>query len=331
MATLIILLICAFLTWLLQGIYQAYFQLHPKELQRRAERGKQSFRKMQQVTRYGVTAKALLRAIQFIFAAATVIIICRRFDPLTALILLAIFAGILSYAKTKNPNFVINAAARIASPFSSLLHYVEPLFELVTKLMPTKRRSVTTDIYDRDDLKELIHKQRIAVNNRIEQSELESALRALDFEGKKIKDVMTKQDEIHFVGHKEPIGPILLSELHKTGFDSFPVKGNSKEEILGRLEIHKLAKHAEGGTVSEAMDPNVVYLHQGQKLECVLQGFAKTGSNMFMVIDDHEKIVGLVTLGVVLEQMIGRSIDTNFETYNDPSAVVQEHQSKSDE
>jgi CBS domain containing-hemolysin-like protein len=331
MSALLALLISGGMTLLLQTLAQTYFYLHPKELNRRAENGKQTFKNIQRVSRFGATAKVFLGALQFIFAAATVIIICRRFDPLWALVWLAGFAGLLSYAKSKKPGFATNLAARLAPALAKLLHYIEPLEHLVSHLTPAKRKSVKTDIYDKDDLKELIRRQRNAVNNRIEQSELESALRALDFESKKIKDTMVPRGKVHFVGHKEPIGPILISELHKTGFTCFPVKGNSKDEVLGMLDIHNLVEHAEGGAVTEAMDPHVLYVHEDQKLDSVLHAFAKTGACVFLVINSQEKIVGLVTLHDVLEQILGRSIDTSFEEYNDPRAVAGAEQGKSEE
>ncbi len=121
---------------------------------------------------------------------------------------------------------------------------------------------------------------------------------------------------------KDPIGPVLLSELHKTEFDCFPIRGNSDKEVAGMLYRQALAEHTEGGTVGQVMEQTVMYLREDEQLEAVLQAFSKTGRHEFMAINSEAALTGMITLKTVLEQIIGHSAKSEFEDYDDPGAVA---------
>ena len=317
------LLICGLCALALQAIHHAYFRLPPKELKRRAAT-KREFKNLQMVTAYGSTAHSFLGFFTFVFAAATVIIIARLFDPLLALFVLAIFAGLFWIVSRRKSSIGHRVAVRIAPQLSKLLQHISPVTEMTGRAIPDNRKpSPKTHIYEKEDLKDFLDHQKGVANNRISETDLNNAIQALDFGGKKIRGFMVPKEEVHFVSTKDPIGPILLSELHKTGFDCFPVKGNGENEVVGMLHMLDLTRHTSGGVVADAMQEKVAYVNENAPLSQVFQAHEKTGMHVFVVIDNDEKITGLISVNDVLKQIVGGELDTAFENFDDPKAVAR--------
>lgn len=321
----IAIIICGFLTLLLQGLHHTYFALPRNERKRHAKRGKKHHQQISQVADYEVTAHVFFTVLIFIFAAATVITISRAFEPLSALLILLGATIVYKVAGKREFGFFRNLASQLAPFFAALLGIIDPLVKAVANIIEYRwhaRR--TTSIYDLEDLKDLLETQRTAPNNRIDPNALDNVLRSLEFNDRKIKQVMTHWNSIHFVTPKDPIGPILLSELHKSGFTYFPVKGNGENEVVGMLHIEALASHPDGGAVAEAMDKKVLYVRDDAPLTQVAQAIFKTGHQVFMVVNHEQKIVGLVTAVDLLKAILGDSIEASFEDFDDPTAVADD-------
>jgi CBS domain containing-hemolysin-like protein len=318
-----VLVLCGLVALFLRGAHLAYFRLPVHELRRSSLRTKPRYRQLYSVARYGLSAHVFFGVLEFVFAGATVIVVSRAFDPLSALVVLGIFLALWKVVSGKRIALFENLAVKASRPVARLIKLVEPLVS-IRKSLPLKRRyRVVTDIYEKEDLHDLIDRQRRAVNNRIPGEDLESLLKVLESEAKKIKDIMVPRKNIRFVNPKDPIGPILLSELHKSGFSCFPVKGNSDNEVVGMLPIEGLSDRLEGGVVGDVMDDKVFYVRQDKGVEEVLKAFNKTGRRMFVVIDQHEKITGLVTVKDVIEKLLGHSLHTDFETFGDRESVAE--------
>jgi CBS domain containing-hemolysin-like protein len=199
------------------------------------------------------------------------------------------------------------------------------LTESVDKHVPSRRRAKThtTAIYEKEDLKEFISHQRRARNNRIPEKELANVLQVLDFGDRKIKDLMVPREDVHFVTPKEPIGPILISELHKTGHTCFPVKGNGENQIVGMLHLQDLIAHTTGGTVADAMNKMVVYVNESEEPTQVLQAFEKSSQKVFLAVNNEEEITGLISVEDVLNNLFGDSLRTAFDSFEDVRAVAR--------
>lgn len=317
------LIVCGLVALLLRGMHQAYFRLPPLELKRLSSRTKPRFRQLYAVAKYGQTAHIFFGLLEFIFAGATIIVFSRAFEPIIALVWLGAFLALWQIASRKHMALFEGLAVQASPLVVQFLKILEPLVDIKKSLPLRRRYRVVTDVYEAEDLRELIDRQRRAINNRIPEEDLESLLRLLDSEARKVKDIMVLHKNIKFVNPKDPIGPILLSELHKSGFSCFPVQGNSENEIVGMLPIEGLSDHTSGGTVADVMDKHVFYVKQDKGLEEVLKAFNKTARRMFIVINENEKIVGLITVKDVIEKLLGQSLHTDFENFGDSKSVAE--------
>lgn len=148
---------------------------------------------------------------------------------------------------------------------------------------------------------------------------------ALSFSAKTVKDIMTPRSVIDSISHEELLGPVTLSELHKTGHSRFPVIDGDMDHVVGVLYVRDLL--AVDGTknsqkVSEVMDRTVCFIHEDQTLDQALAAFLKTQKLLFVVVNEFRETVGLLSLEDIIEELLGQKINDEFEKHSDLRAVA---------
>jgi magnesium and cobalt transporter len=225
---------------------------------------------------------------------------------------------------------ISNFAARLVvfvTPFVAwLLNYLHPLFSrLSTATAPRRSAMFHTGLYEREDLVEFLETQRSMTDSRISSSEIDMAIHALTFGEKSVGEVMTPRRVVKMVSADDTIGPILLDELHDSGHSRFPVYGDTQDQLVGMLYLRDLIDARHGGKVHAEMEKKVYYVHEDETLYQVLHAFLKTKHHLFVVVNNFEEYVGIVTIEDVLEQAVGRKIEDEFDKYDDMRAVAQHH------
>ncbi len=307
------------------SIGKVYRQAPPKELRRRARNGDTMAGLLHQVAQHGLTTDAVIWALSGLWTSLAIVIAAHAIPSYFAIIfafclILVVFVMI---PVTGSGRLSKAIAARLAPWLSKLLSVLGPGSNRIIALIRSRRPvTIHTGLYDKADLIELFKRQKVAGNNRIEQNELDIALHALEFGDKTVKDIMTPRRQIRFVGGDEPVGPILTSELHDTGFSRFPVTGDEPDQIIGTLYLRDLVEYKKSGIVKNIMKPAVYYVNQERPLEHVLSAFIKTKHHIFMVVNEFEEIVGLITIEDVIEQIIGHEIVDEFDQHADLRAVA---------
>ena len=154
---------------------------------------------------------------------------------------------------------------------------------------------------------------------------------ALDFESRLVSDIMTPRTMIDSIEHSELLGPITLSELHNTGHSRFPVIEKDIDHVVGVLYVRDLLTidgSKNSPKVSQVMDKNVCFIREDQALVDALAAFLKTQKLLFIVINEFKETVGLLSLEDVLEAMIGKKINDEFEQHTSLRAVAERNPGK---
>lgn len=297
-----------------------------KELRNRSKQKDPVAQLLIQVAVFGRSVDAILMGLTLFFAALTVALAANIWGTFFAVLFIVLFLFVI-FVWPNNPDRVSRYIARqIAPHFASLLSVLLPVSIRVGRII-NRYRPVTihTGLYDKGDLLELIEKQKVVPGNQIEQAELEVAKHALTFGAKIVKDYMTPRRVIRFVAGDDPIGPVLINELHESGFSRFPVSGENDDSLIGTLYLKDLVAHKHGGIVKNAMKSQVFYVNEDSSLESVLGAFLHTKHHLFVVVNEFEEIVGLITIEDVLEQIIGHKIVDEFDQYEDLRAVAKQN------
>jgi CBS domain containing-hemolysin-like protein len=325
MTPIITALILSLIAVLSMNLRRIYTQVPLKELKRRASKGDQTAQGLFLVSHHGVTADRFLLVVAIICGALATVIAGRTLNMFWALVfVIALIILLLAPFRFKKFHPMDILAQKSAPCLGQLLGRVRPAIQKLNRSLQ-KRRPVTihTGLYEKEDLATLIESQKVAINNRIAQTELDIALHALMFGDKRVKDHMTPKRMVRFVGRDEPVGPVLMGELHDSGFSRFPVTGSDDNEIVGTLYLRDLVERKKPGLISNVMSSSVYFVNESAPLERVFNAFIKTKHHLFMVVNEFEEVIGLITIEDVIEQVLGRKIVDEFDKYEDLRAVAE--------
>jgi len=300
--------------------------LSAKELKRRARTSHANpAAKLYKVVAYGRSLDVFLWLSGSVAAAILVVQIFSGTWWL-ALIFVAVLAFIIRGWHVENTkSWVWRAGVFVAPANAKVLSYLQPLMvrlqrgHLPLHVIPSK-------VYEKEDLLELLNLQNNRPENRVPEDELKMAFNALTFGEKKVGEVMTPMRKVRLVSAGEQVGPLLMDELHQTGFSRFPVTAGGKKdtnpEIVGTLMLRDLVGYTGSGPVSSLMKKQVYYINETQGLRDALGAFIKTHFHIFVVVNNFEEVVGVLTIEDVLEQILGQRIVDEFDKYDDLRAVA---------
>lgn len=206
----------------------------------------------------------------------------------------------------------------------SLLHFIEkhPKFvRVVRHAAPPKPNSMHLE--SREELQHLItQSQRI-----LTQDEKMLLTHGLRFASRKVNDVMTPRMRIKSIPAKEMLGPLVLDDLHKTGHSRFPVIDKDIDHIIGMLYVHDLLSLdvKRSMTAEKAMVSHVYYIRQDQTLQQALMAFLRTHHHLFIVVNESQETVGILSLEDTIEALIGHKIVDEFDSHTDLRHVARRH------
>ena len=322
---IIIALILGLLLLLSVSLLKNFQSVSMKELKRRARQGDKMARSLYRTVGFGSTLKLFMWIIIGILAGLFFVYVGRNFNPFVAWFIIVssvwyVFGWALSVQSTMTGRYLARYAAIILQP---VLDRLNPLLRPIASFLESgSGKKLHTGLYEKADLIDLIEQQKVQIDNRITKDELSIALHALQFGEKQVGDVMTPRKKMSFVGVNESIGPVLLDELHDSGFSRFPVYDGKQDNIVGVLYLKDLLKSANGGLVKSIMHKKVFYVHEQSSLHSLLSAMLSTHSHVFVVVNNFEELVGLVSLEDVLEEIIGKQIVDEFDKHDDLRAVA---------
>lgn len=318
-------LILAFLTLLSVSLERTYYRVRTAELKRRAREGDPFAAALYRAASYGASLRLLLWVIVGVAASGFFVALTRSLPVWLAL---GISAVVVWFGFAWLPNSrvtVISAypAKWLAPAFARLLNRLHPLLDWIVHLVRRYRPlHAHSGLYRRADLLELLDQQFVQFDNRISKTELDIARHALQFGDKLVREVMIPRRAVRLVGVADIVGPLLINELHESGFSRFPVYQGKKDNIVGTLYLRDLVGLTAEGSVQNVMKHKVYYVHEEQTLHDVLQAILKTRHQLFVVVNEFEEFVGIIGLEDVVEQIIGRPIMDEFDRYEDIRAVA---------
>lgn len=301
---------------------RSYDRIPTRELKRRASKGDELAKLIYKVSAYGRNLPVLLWLIVISSITLVFVLLSNRVPPILALF---VTGGVvwIGYAVPIGI-YVVKISAVAVPALNWMLEHGQPVLDVIQKF--TKKFhpvTVHTGLYEREDLIDLIEKQKVQQDSRFTHEEIEMVKNSLQFGEETVASVMTPRRMIKKVSEDDDVGPVLLAELHKSGHSRFPVYSkDDKDKFVGTLFVKDVVKNKASGKVSKLMRKDVYYVQEDHNLVRVLDAFIKTKHHQFLVVNEFEEIVGLITLEDVLEKAIGKIIVDEFDQYDDLRAVA---------
>lgn len=321
--TLTVLL--ALLTLLAVSLQRTYSRVPLKELKRRARDGDELAGAMTRAVGFGHSLRAVLWFLIGITSAGFFVMVSgvAPFWFALAASVMLVWVGFVLMPATRVTFVGKRLAAWCAPILAKVLAFLHPVIDWILRFIRRHRPvHVHTGMYDRRDLIDLLEQQHVQPDNRIEKAELEIALHALKFGDDNVGEHMVPRRQVKTANADEPLGPIIMDELHGSGHSRFPVYEGKPDNIVGTLYLRDLVREKHSGTVRTLMKPDVSYIHEDQSLQDALQAILKTHRQLFIVVNSFEEYVGIITIEDVLEAVIGSPIIDEFDQYDDLRAVA---------
>lgn len=180
---------------------------------------------------------------------------------------------------------------------------------------------VVRQVDSREELRHIISEAR----GIITAEEKLLLLNSLQFGSRLVSEIMTPKGMIDSIPKTELLGPLVLSDLHKTGHSRFPVIDGDIDHVVGMLYVQDLLSLdvKRSVTAEKAMEPRVLYIRDDQTLQHALAAFLRTHHLLFIVVNEYRETVGLLSLEDTIEALIGHKINDEFDAHDDLRAVAK--------
>lgn len=329
-----LILAAIFLILALGGVVvrKTYYYLPLRELKRQAEKQDPLAQKLYHTVSYGNSLRSLLWLYIGLTTAASLVILARVLPVWASLLVVGplLWVAFSLIPATRLTSFGARLTSFVTPVIAWILNYTHPILSRSADMVERRYLGpIHTKLFERDDLIDLIERQQQQNDSRIADDELEIAKRALSFSDYKVADILTARKKVKSVLAGDTIGPILIDEIHKAGQDYVLVHETKKGPTTGTLKVNMLSIYSEG-SVSDIMSDKVYYLHESDSLSTALHAFYTTNQPVFLVVNNFEEFVGIVTVENLLDQLLGHVPGEDFDQYSDLQAVAARHIKKSE-
>lgn len=170
----------------------------------------------------------------------------------------------------------------------------------------------------------------LEIENVIKSSERKIIQAALDLQEKTARDVMTRIEEVYMLDINTQLDQRILREIYSKGFSRIPIYDKTKDNIVGILMARDLILiNPEKALItlkqlSSIIIRDVIAVEHTDKLEPLLGYFKKGLTHIGVVtqtdntndrVDPFRKVIGIVTLEDLIEEIIQDEIEDEYPEY----------------
>lgn len=331
MTTIVILIAVALLltlSALFSGLTIGILSLNHYELKRKAQLGNKNAKIVYPIRALGHQLMVTLLIGNVIVNAAITSLLDVQLNGVIAVLLttvfVVLFGEILPMAYLRK--FGLSVTAKLAPLLNYLIYALSPVARPMGRMLDKWLGDEQPSIYSKEELYKILEEHRVSEDSDIEEDEVQIVRHALSFGDKQVRNVMTPRKVVTMVSEDDEVGPILIDELHKSGFSRFPVYADEKqEEFVGTLYLRDVVAMRKQGSVKEVMRKDVYFVHEEQSLDHALRAFLRTNHHLLLVVNTFEEFVGVITIEDVIEEIIGKNIQDEFDQHEDMRAVAKSY------
>ena len=213
---------------------------------------------------------------------------------------------------------------RLLKPFSAFFGLVS---SFASKLFASKE--VEPSITE-DELTEII--ETAEEEGVVDEEQGDMLKSALEFAKTTVGDIMTMEKDIHYLRLNAPTQEI-LEIIRNTNYSRLPVKADNSERVVGivrtRTYLIEYKKNPNVKLRNVMMPP--YRIRKDAKIDGLLNDMRQHKIQIAMVLDDEKKVVGLVSIEDILEELVGEIfdeedvVDQNFQALGGNKYMVNTH------
>ncbi len=306
------------------GLTIGLFSLDTNELRRKMELGDKQAERLYPIRAKGNQLLVTLIVGNVLVNSALTVILNSFTAGLVAIlvstVLITTFGEILPAAFLNKHG--LRFGARLAPQLGGLMKYTawvsRPMGDFLDKTIGDEDDKV----YTKEELLKIMDEHE-GEHTDIEDEDLSIAKHALSFADKQIIDVMLERKNMIALKENDVLSPKLLNQLHKSPDSAFPVYTGGVDNVTGTLYLRDLVNLDPKVTkIREVMDEDVFYVKGDQTLDHALSAFLHTKHHLFVVIDEKQRTLGVVTIEDIMDEVMGRKFEDKFNRHDDKHAVA---------
>lgn len=295
------------------GLNVALMSLMPSDLKRKAKLGDMRARLVLPLRESSHLSLASILLTNVAAISATSLVLGDHFNGLLAglasTLLIVIFGEIVPQAV-----FVSRALAFCAllAPVLRLMIIItypvsKPLQLLLDKLLGPQH----TPLQSRQELGLLINEHAVSDDTEMDDSELDIMRGALSLSEKRVRDIMTPIKQVYWLTPETVIDAAKIDEIKRHGRSRIPVLNPEHTQCVGILLMKELVDVDFDGRsyrVDELMLHRAAPIGSMTALDTLFRKFI-TAKTHLLPVERDEKIVGIVTVEDLLEEILQHEIE----------------------
>jgi len=325
MVTFAVAVLCLLLALAAIAVGKAYEALPVTELKRRAAKGNTQAQQLYRAAAYGGELTALVVCLATLSAAAGFILFAHIAPPVFGFIIV-VLALLLAYTwlpRKRQGALSTQAAVNLAPAVAGVLRFLHPILGLLAALVRRQKQEGHTGLFDREDVYELVERQKYQTDNRLTEAELERMRRVLQLGESRVRDVLVPARRVKMVAANEALSPVLLDELYSSGHAFFPIYESDPANTVGLLSLDRVADIKRTGKAGDYSSAKLAYVHEADTLEQALRALAESRQHLLIVVNNTGEYVGIVTLSDITHWLLGAAGKRG--AHDDRDAVAARH------
>lgn len=302
---------------LMSGLYTLVGRVGHYEIKRKAQLHQPGARTLYVLHQRGYEPLIGLAIWQMLFTALFIICLIKVLP-----VLLSVFVAttVLTLGSEMLASFYMQKFLRrrldlIWKVLGKMLSVVRPLSVPPARVLQKRFGHEKPTIYSREHLLAILEAHGDSKISDVDRKEIQLIEAALEFPTKQVRSSMIMVDEFPRISRDASVGPVLLDELHASGFTWFPVHEVKQNHIVGVVSLYDLARMRSGGSVSSKLREDVSFVNEEAPLMELIDVYKKTHETVFLVTNRFDDVVGLVLLEQILNQLFGVDASSeNLET-----------------
>lgn len=172
--------------------------------------------------------------------------------------------------------------------------------------------------YSKREIMSIVEDHHRSENSDIDIDEKNIIKGALSYSSKTVYDILTPRTEIFALSQDQDVSDEIVRKMADIGHSRIPVYKKDLDNIVGILYVKDIIfKGLKGMKAGEIARKNVIFVDFNKPLDDLLNAFKNTRSHMFVVLDRHGVVTGIVTIEDVIEEIIGAEIVDEFDKVED--------------
>jgi len=166
------------------------------------------------------------------------------------------------------------------------------------------------------EIGEMIRDHQLDITTDIDEREAKTVMGALTFSDKTAREVMTPKKNVYRFYEDQKLTTELIDSIIQKGHTRVPVFKTKRDQVVGVVLAKNLLGMRKGTKImNKANEP--ITVKDDTKLDDILEIFRTARQHLLIVVDEHDNILGIITLEDIHEEIFGYEIVDETDNFID--------------